>query len=376
MERNLLPTITLIALTAIFSSGSTSAQKNEKVKKESYGTTKGKEVFLFTLTNKAGNFIKLTNWGARITRIEVPDKEGKKDNVTFGFDTFDAMIKGDRFSGAVVGRFANRIAGGKFTLDGKEISLPVNDGKNSIHGGPGGYQTCVWDAEIVKGAIPSVRFTLISPDGDQNYPGNLKVEVKYTWTNKNELILEYKCTTDKKTIINLTNHAYFNLHGAGNGDILDHVLQINASKFTVIDAALIPTGEIRSVAGTPLDFTSPHAIGERIKDSYEQVKIGRGGYDHNFVLNAAKDVAVTVYDPLTGRVMEVLTDQPGVQFYSGNFLNGRTIGSGGKPYNYRAGFALETQHFPDSPNHDNFPSTVLDAGETFKTKTIYRFSVK
>jgi len=375
MKKNQLLSLTMIALIISFLSCNLTAQNSEKVKKETFGTQKGKEVFLFTLTNKAGNVLKLSNFGARITWIEVPDKSGKKDNVAFGFDTFDGMIKGDPYFGAVVGRYANRIAKAKFTLDGIVYSLPQNDGTNSLHGGPAGWHSSVWDAEIVAGVNPSVKFTLKSPDMEAGYPGNMNVEALYTWTDKNEIIIEYKCTTDKKTVLNITNHCYFNLHGAGNGDILDHQLTINASKFSPVDATLIPTGEDRPVAGTPFDFTTPHTIGERITQTYDQLTLGKG-YDHNYILNNTKDVAATVYDPTTGRVMEVITDQPGVQFYCGNFLNGRLIGHGGKPYKYRSGLCLETQHFPNSPNQASYPTTVLNPGETFKSKTIYRFSVK
>jgi aldose 1-epimerase len=373
MKRIQLLSLTMAGLIFAFSSCNQSVQN--QVKKESFGTQKGKEVFLFTLTNKPGNVIKLTNFGARITWIEVPDKDGKKDNITFGFDAFNDMIKGDPYFGAIVGRYANRIAKAKFSLDGKEYTLSVNNGPNSLHGGPGGWHSCVWDGEIVNGPAAAVRFTLKSPDMEEGYPGNMDIEVLYTWTDKNEIIIDYKCTTDKKTVLNITNHAYFNLHGAGNGDILDHQLTINASTFSPVDSTLIPTGEDRPVAGTPFDFTTAHTIGERITQSYDQLTLG-GGYDHNYILNNTKDVAATVYDPSTGRFMEVITDQPGLQFYCGNFLDGSLIGHGGKPYIYRSGLCLETQHFPDSPNHATYPTTVLNPGETFKSETIYRFSVK
>lgn len=349
---------------------------NDKVKKELSGTFKGKEVYLYTLTNKAGNVIKLTSFGARITWIEVPDRTGTKENVTFGFDTFDGMIKGDPYFGAVVGRYANRIAKGKFTLDGTEYSLPINNGVNSLHGGPAGWHSVVWDSEIqTKSEYPSVKFTYKSPDMEAGYPGNMNVEATYTWTDNNEVIIDYACTTDKKTVLNITNHAYFNLHGAGNGDILDHQLTIKASSFIPVDSTLIPTGEVRPVAGTPFDFTTPHAVGERIGEKYDQLILG-GGYDHTFVFDKKEKVEASVYDPSTGRLMEVESDQPGVQFYCGNFLKGNLIGHGGKPYIYRSGLCLETGHYPDSPNHPDFPSTILEPGQTFKSQTIYRFSVK
>jgi aldose 1-epimerase len=353
------------------------SSKNKKmVKKEHYGRYLGKDVFLFTLTNKYDNVLKLTNYGARITWVEVPDKEGNKENVTFGFDTFDGMINGDPYFGSVVGRYANRIAKGKFTIDGKEYTLAINNGPNSLHGGPGGWHSVVWDAGIQESAeYPSVKFTYKSPDMEEGYPGNMDVEVVYTWNDKNEIVIDYKVTTDKKSVLNITNHAYFNLHGAGNGDILDHVLTINAKYITPVDSTLIPTGELRPVAGTPFDFTTPHTVGERIHEDYDQLKLG-GGYDHNFIIDVKLEVDASVYDPVTGRLLEVITNQPGIQFYCGNFLDGSLKGHGGKPYNYRSGLCLETQHYPDSPNHPEFPSTVINPDETFTSRTIYRFSVK
>jgi aldose 1-epimerase len=286
------------------------------------------------------------------------------------------MVKGDPFFGAVVGRYANRIAKGKFSLDGTEYSLTINDGTNTLHGGPGGWHSVVWNAEVQeKAEYPAVKFTYNSPDMEEGYPGNMNVEILYTWNDNNEIIMDYKCTADKKTVLNITNHAYFNLHGAGILDILDHQLTINASSFTPVDSTLIPTGELRPVEGTPFDFTTSHEVGERINEEYDQLKLGRG-YDHNYILDNDQEVDASVYDLVTGRLLEVITDQPGIQFYCGNFLNGNTIGHGGKPYNYRSGLCLETQHFPDSPNQPGFPSTVLNPGETFTSRTIYRFSVK
>ena len=361
---------------SLFNACNQKSGSSERILKESWGTHKGSDVFLFTLTNKNGNVLKLTNYGARITWIEVPDRSGTKDNITFGCDTFDETLKGDPYFGSCVGRYANRIAGGKFTIDGTEYSLALNNGPNSLHGGPGGWHSVVWDSEVQeKAEFPSVKFTYKSPDMEEGYPGNMDVEVLYTWNDNNEIVMDYKCTSDKKTVLNITNHAYFNLHGAGTGDILDHQLVINASSFTPVDETLIPTGEIRPVAGTPLDFTSPHSVGERIDEDYDQLRMG-GGYDHNFVLDNTGEVDATVYDPVTGRVLEVITDQPGLQFYCGNFLNGTLKGHGGKPYIYRSGLCLESQHFPDSPNQPGFPSTILNPGETFTSRTTYRFSVK
>jgi aldose 1-epimerase len=375
MKRVLLSFI-MIAAVVLFTSCNQSAKNKEMVKKEVFGTHQGKEVYLLTLTNKEGNVIKLTNYGAKINWIEVPDKTGKKDNITFGYDSFEATQKGDMSFGSVVGRYANRIAKGKFTLDGVEYNLPVNNGLNTLHGGPAGWHSVVWDTEVLKDSeYPSVKFTYVSPDMEQGFPGTMNVEVIYTWTGKNEIIMDYKCTTDKKTVLNITNHAYFNLRGAGNGDILDHEMTMKASAFASVDSVMIPTGEIRPVAGTPFDFTTPHTIGERIGEKYDQLILGRG-YDHNFVLDNKEDVDVTVYEPTSGRVLEVITDQPGMQLYTGNFLDGTRTGHGGKAYKFRSGFCLESGHYPDSPNHPDFPTTVVNPGETFTSRTIYRFSVK
>ncbi len=376
MKKNLLLSLTMIALTSLFPACNQSSKNKDMVKKEVFGSHNGKEVYLFTLTNKEGNVIRLTNYGAKINWIEVPDKFGKKDNITFGYDTFEETEKGDMSFGSTVGRYANRIAHGSFTLDGVVYHTPLNNGPNTLHGGPLGWHSVVWDAEIMKDSeYPSVKFTYLSPDMEEGFPGTVHAAVVYTWTDNNEIVMDYTCTTDKKTVINVTNHAYFNLHGAGNGDILDHILTLRASAFTPVDSVMIPTGEIRQVAGTPFDFTTPHAIGDRINEDYEQLKLGLG-YDHNYVLDNKEDVDVTLYDPTSGRMLEVITDQPGMQLYTGNFLDGSQKGHGGKPYNYRSGMCLESGHYPDSPNHPDFPSTVLNPGETYKTTTIYRFSVK
>jgi aldose 1-epimerase len=368
--------LSLILVAAIFTACNHSTKNKEMVKKDVFGTHNGKEVYLLTLTNKAGNVIRLTNFGARITWIEVPDKTGKKDNVAFGYDTFESTINGDPYFGAVIGRYANRIAKGKFTLDGVEYNTPLNDGPNTLHGGPAGWHSVVWNTEVLKDSkFPAVKFTYLSPDMEEGFPGTVNVAVVYTWTDNNEIVMDYTCSTDKKTVVNLTNHAYFNLHGAGNGDILDHELVIKAATFVPVDSTLIPTGEIRPVAGTPFDFTTPHTVGERIGENYDQLIYGKG-YDHTFVLDNKEEVDATVYEPVSGRLMEVISDQPGVQFYCGNFLNGKMIGHGDKPYIYRSGLCLETGHYPDSPNHPDFPTTVLNPGETFKSTTIYRFSVK
>lgn len=375
MKKTLLFTLILIGPALIFYACSQSAKSKKMVRKELFGNHGGKEVYLMTLTNRSGNVIRVTNYGAKINWIEVPDRNGNKDNVTFGYDTFEGTLNGDMSFGSVVGRYANRIAGGKFSLDGVEYTLPVNNGPNTLHGGPGGWHSVVWDAEILKGDFPAVKFTYLSPDLEEGFPGTVTAEVVYTWTDNNEIVMDYKCTTDKKTVVNVTNHAYFNLHGAGYGDILDHELTLKASAFTPVDSVMIPTGEIRQVAGTPLDFTTPHAIGERIGEDYDQLILGRG-YDHNFVLDNLEEVDAYVYDPLSGRVLEVITDQPGMQLYTGNFLNGSQKGHGGITYDFRTGFCLESGHYPDSPNRPGFPTTELNPGETLATQTIYRFSVK
>ena len=365
----------ILAATSIISCNQLTKNK-EMVRKDVFGNHNGKEVYLLTLTNKAGNVIRLTNYGAKINWIEVPDKNGRKDNVTFGYDTFDETLKGDMSFGSVVGRYANRIAKGKFTLDGVEYHTPINNGPNTLHGGPAGWHSVVWSTEILKDSkFPAVKFTYVSPDMEEGFPGTVNAAITYTWTDNNEIVMDYQCTTDKKTVINVTNHAYFNLHGTGNGDILDHVLTMKASAFTPVDSVMIPTGEIRPVAGTPFDFNTAHTIGERIGDKYDQLILGRG-YDHNYILDNKEEVDVTVWEPQSGRVLEVITDQPGMQLYTGNFLDGKQIGHGGKAFNYRSGLCLESGHYPDSPNHPEFPTTVLNPGETFKSTTIYRFSIK
>ncbi len=348
-----------LILAAVLLTACTQPTKNkEMVRKDVFGTHQGKEVYLLTLTNKAGNVIRLTNFGAKINWIEVPDKNGKKDNITFGYDTFGETVGGDMSFGSVVGRYANRIANGKFTIDGVEYSTPLNNGPNTLHGGPAGWHSVVWNTEILKESkTPSVKFSYESPDMEEGFPGTVKAEVIYTWTDNNEIAMDYTCSTDKKTVVNITNHAYFNLHGAGNGDILDHVLTLKASVFTPVDSVMIPTGEFRPVAGTPFDFNSPHTIGERIGENYEQLILGRG-YDHNYILDNKEDVDVVVYEPVSGRMLEVITDQPGMQLYTGNFLDGTKIGHGGKAFNFRSGMCLESGHFPDSPNHPDFPTTI------------------
>jgi aldose 1-epimerase len=352
------------------------------VKQENFKSTyKDLQTDLYTIKNKNGMVIQVTNYGAKIVTLFVPDRNGNFKDIVFGYDNIEDYLNGDKYFGAVVGRYANRIAGGKFVLDGTEYHIPVNDGgKNALHGGDSGFDDAVWSGEVLQTANgEAVKLTLYSPDGDQGFPGNLHVEVLYTLTDKNELIVNYSAVTDKPTVVNLSQHSYFNLQGQDSGPILNQELVINADYFTPVDSALIPTGEIRPVEGTAFDFRTPHLIGERIADGEEQLVLG-GGYDHNFVLN--KEVAgeltfaASAYDMLSGRFMEVYTTQPAIQFYTGNFLNGSQTGKGGVVYNWRSGFCLETQHYPDSPNHPDFPSTVLRPGEEYKQLTIFSFSIK
>ena len=340
-------------------------------------TTDGTEVQLFTLRNSQGVTATISNFGGTLTSLLVPDKNGKLGDVILGFDNVSgyqsaAFRKSNPYFGALIGRYGNRIKGGKFTLDGKTYQLGVNNGPNSLHGGKIGYDQHVWQAESGTSADgQTLKLTYLSKDGEEGYPGNLQVTVVYTLTNANALKIDYTATTDKATPLNLTNHAYFNLnHGAGK-DILGHEVTLPADRYTVVDATLIPTGELRPVKGTPFDFTTPHTIGERIA----QVP---GGYDHNWVLNAAtgQHSAATVFEPISGRTLEVTTDEPGIQFYTGNFLDGTLKGKVGTVYGKNAGFCLETQHFPDSPNQSKFPSTILKPGETFHSTSTYTFGVR
>jgi len=328
---------------------------------------------LYTLTNGKGMTVKITNYGGIVTSIVVPDSAGNPGDVVLGFDSLSGYLQqGVPYFGALVGRYGNRIAKGSFKLDGKEYKLATNNGPNHLHGGIKGFDKVVWQAEEVNnGQEPGLKLTYQSKDGEEGYPGNLSVTVVYTLTQNSELKIDYTATTDKATPVNLTNHSYFNLAAGKAENALQHQITINADRYTVVDASLIPTGELRPVKGTPFDFTSTHSIGERIG----QVE---GGYDHNFVLSAAQGSSapvVRVSEPTSGRVMEVYTDQPGVQFYSGNFLDGSLTGKGGKKYVKHYGFCLETQHFPDSPNQPKFPSTILKPGETYHTVTTYKFSV-
>jgi aldose 1-epimerase len=350
-----------------------------RVEKQPFGkTADGTAVDAYTLTNKNGAKVKIITYGARVFSIEVRDRGGKLGDVALGYDDLPGYEKDSSYLGPIVGRYGNRIAKGRFTLDGVTYTLATNNNGNHLHGGLRGFDKVVWTGKgtVVAGSA-RLKLTYLSKDQEEGYPGNLSVTVVYTWTNRNELKIEYSATADKATVLNLTNHAYFNLAGAGVGDILNHEMRINALRFTPTDETSIPTGELRSVKGTPLDFTSAKEIGARIEAKYEQL-ISGSGYDHNFVLNKPSGklgLAAEVYESTSGRVLRVYTTEPGVQFYSGNFLNG-AIGKQGLAYPRRSGFCLETQHFPDSPNKPKFPSTVLRPGGRYIQTTIYQFSVR
>jgi aldose 1-epimerase len=336
-------------------------------------TADGKTIELFTLKNASGMEATVMTWGATLVSLKVPDAKGNIDDVVLGFDKAEDYFRGGTFFGAIVGRYGNRIGGSQFTLDGHEVHVTTNERKNSLHGGRRGFDKRLWS--LVRADEHSVELSYVSADGEEGYPGNLTATVRYTVTPHNELRIDYTATSDKDTVQNITNHSYFNLAGAGNGTILDEDIQINASRFTVVDAGLIPTGELRPVAGTPMDFLKPTKIGARIDSDYEQLRLG-GGYDHNWVLDKKDEklsLAVRLHDPQSGRVMEVLTTQPGVQFYTGNFVRDGTVGKGGKAYPRRGGLCLETQHYPDSPNHPDFPTTELKAGQKSESTTVFRF---
>ncbi|MCL5005116.1 MAG: galactose mutarotase [Acidobacteria bacterium] len=336
----------------------------------------GQEINLYTLTNSNGIQAGITNYGGKVVSLLVPDRRGILADVVLGFDRLAPYLGNEPHFGALIGRFANRIAGGRFTLEGVEYQLPLNRPSYTLHGGMEGFDRKVWTPRELPGNLPALELTYLSPDGEEGFPGNLTAKTVYTLTDANELRLDYTATTDKTTVVNLTNHSYFNLAGHGSGDILGHVMMINADRLTPTNSDQIPTGEIRSVEGTPLDFRKPTAIGARINQDDPQLKYGRG-YDHNFVINrkgAGLVLAARVVEPESGRVLEVLTTQPGVQLYTGNFLDGSHRGKEGKIYNYRCAFCLETQHFPDSPNHPNFPSAVLKPGEIYQETAIFRFS--
>ncbi len=361
--------------TAIFASLiilTTIMQAKTTITKQPFGhTADGTAVDIYTLADDKLE-ARITNYGGIIVSLRTPDRNGKLDDVVLGYDSLDKYIAKTAYFGAIIGRYANRIAHGSFPLDGKTYTLPKNDGENTLHGGIIGFDKVVWKAHEIKNGI---ELTYVSKDGDQGFPGTLTTTVRYT-LDGNDLRIEYSATTDKDTVLNLTNHSYFNLAGQAKRDVLDHVVKINASKITPVDATLIPTGELKSVEGTPFDFRTPHAIGERIDSNDEQLRFGMG-YDENFVLDHPEDQlfeAAEVYEPTTGRILKVSTTQPAVQFYTGNHLDGSITGKDGRVYKPRFAFCLETEHYPDSPNHANFPTTELKPGQKFHSVTVYKFS--
>ncbi len=351
------------------------------MEQKSYGKMPdGTPIEMYTLSNANGMRAEIITYGGAVVSLTAPDKAGKFTDVVLGMGSLAGYITPPTppYFGALIGRYGNRIGGGEFKLEGVTYHLPKNDGGNTLHGGPQGFDKRVWKGRPLDGADQAVELTYVSKDGEEGFPGTLTATVVYTLTGKNELKIDYTAKTDKPTVVNLTNHSYFNLAGAGNGTILEHQVMINADRFTPVDRGLIPTGELRPVKGTPFDFTTATAIGARIDQNDEQLRFGRG-YDHNWVLNrsgAGSMKAAEVYEPKSGRVMEVWTTEPGLQFYTGNFLDGTIKGKGGVAYPHRGAFCMETQHYPDSPNKPNFPSTELKPGQTYHTTTIYRFTAR
>ena len=348
------------------------------VSREKFGAmSDGSQVDVYILRNANGVEVKAITYGGIITSLKTPDRTGASADIVLGFDSIDGYLKDHPFFGAIIGRYGNRIGQARFSLDGRDYKLAANNGPNHLHGGRKGFDKVLWAAQPVSWKN-AVTFSRTSPDGEEGYPGALSVQVTYQLTDKNELIVEYQATTDKATPVNLTQHSYFNLAGAGAGDILGHELTINADRYTPVDTTLIPTGELAPVEGTPFDFRKPTAIGARINDPHAQLKNGQG-YDHNWVLNRAgtgPQSAARVYEPKTGRTLEVSTTEPGIQFYAGNFLDGTLIGKGGHVYRHRTGFCLETQHYPDSPNKPAFPTTILKPGETYRSTTVFTFGAR
>ena len=371
--------LAVAALMVFVATGGVVAAKTEVTKRSGGKLPDGSAVDIYTL--KAEKLeLEVMNYGGFMLSLKVPDKNGKMEDVLLGFDDPTGYYDNNHSTKAsffcpIVGRYANRIAHAKFTLDGKEYTLTKNNGDNTLHGGPNGFHNHIWDAKII---ADGVELTYLSKDGEEGYPGNLTATVRYT-VKGGDLKIEYLATTDKPTVLNLTSHGYFNLSGQGTGNILAEQLKLNAAKFTPVDSGLIPTGELKPVAGTPFDFLTPHTVGERINANDEQLKLGHDGYDHNFVIDGGGKKlveAAEVHDPVSGRVMQVWTTEPGVQFYTGNFLDGTIKGKKGVMYQRNAALCLETQHFPDSPNHPSFPTTRLNPGQKFHSETIYRFSTR
>jgi aldose 1-epimerase len=366
-------------MTTLTANGTT--PKSGSTTKSSFGKTpEGEPVDLYVLKNRNGVEAAITTYGGAVVSLKVPDRNGKLGDVVLGYDSAEGYVNDKSYFGAIIGRYGNRIGHAQFTLEGKTHTLAKNNGENSLHGGIKGFNKAVWGAKTFSTKDgQSLELTHLSKDGEEGFPGNLKITVTYTLSDNNELKIDYSATTDKTTVVNLTNHSYFNLAGAGSGDILGHQLVIEADKFTPVDSGLIPTGELRDVAGTPFDFRKATAIGARIEQNDEQLKLG-GGYDHNFVLRRkasdAISLAARAVEPTSGRVLEVWTTEPGVQFYTGNFLDGKAVGKGGASYAKRSAFCLETQHYPDSPNQAKFPSVVLKPGERYHTITTYKFSTE
>ena len=380
MKQNQLVTLATTGLIAACLTGCTSMTKSSgTITKADFGKTPdGQAVELYTLRNAKGAEAKIMTYGGIVQSLTMPDKNGKLEDIVLGYDNLQGYVDKTPYFGALIGRYGNRIGGAKFTLDGKTYTLAGNNNGNSLHGGEKGFDKVVWqvaEAEVDKHG-PELELTYFSKDGEEGFPGNLKVTAEYTLTDDNELKVEFTAKTDKPTVVNLTHHSYFNLRGQGNGDILGHVVQINSDKTTPVDKGLIPTGDLADVTGTPFDFRKPVAIGARINDPDTVLQYGPG-YDHNWVINKAAGkfgLQARVVEPVSGRVMEVLSDEPALQFYAGNFLDGTIKGKGGVAYQHRTGFCMEPQHYPDSPNKPQFPSTELKPGKTYHNVIVYRFS--
>lgn len=375
-----LPFFLILIMTILYSCNN--QNQITMIPKENFKKTiQGKEVKLFVLKNKNGILTEVCNFGGKVVSLWVPDRDGHFEDIVLGYDNIDDYLdSGEKYFGALIGRYGNRIANGKFSLNGIEYNLATNNNENHLHGGIKGYNDVIWDTKQFKNekGEESLELKYFSPDGEEGYPGDLNIKVIYTLTNEDEFKIEYFAECKDSTIINLTHHSFYNLLGAGNGDILDHEISIYANEYTPVDQGLIPTGVIAPVAGTPMDFVFAHKIGERVNQDFEQLIYGNG-YDHNWVLDRPGNqltLAASVYEPVTGRTLDVLTTEPGIQFYGGNFLDGSEIGKNNKKYDFRTAFCLETQHFPDSPNKPGFPSTILSPGEIYKHICIYKFGTK